>query len=54
MTEIERLCLAAKDCIVQFLPLYNVIISNVHVIDLCSFTCTDVHVKRFYVHEIHA
>ena len=39
---------------VQSLPLYQVIISNVHV---CSFTRTIPHVhgrapKRFYLHEI--
>ena len=39
MTEIERPFLAAKDFntnLIRFLPLYHVIISNMHV---CSFTC---------------
>ena len=46
MTEIEMLFLAPKGFktnLVQFLPLYHVIISNVHV---CSFTCTISHVHR--------
>ena len=44
MTEIERLFLAAKGFninLVHLLPLYHVIISNVH---NCSFTCTISHV----------
>ena len=46
MTEIEGLFLAAKGFninLVQCLPLYYVIISNVHI---CSFTCTISHVNR--------
>ena len=44
MTEIERPFLAAKVSntnLVQFLPLYHVIISNVHII----------HILLFYVHD---
>ena len=38
----------------KFLPLYHVIISNVHVCSLCAQvpTCTDVHLKRLCVHKI--
>ena len=46
MIEIERLFLAAKGFntnLVQCLPPFFVIISNVHV---CSFTCTISHVHR--------
>ena len=46
MTEIEKLFLAAKgfnNNLVQCLPLYYVIISNVHV---CSFMSTISHVHR--------
>ena len=44
MTKIERPFLAANGFntnLVHFLPLYHVIISNMHV---CSFTCTISHV----------
>ena len=46
MTKIERLFLFAQGFntnLVQCLPLYYVIISNVHV---CSFTCRISHVHR--------
>ena len=46
MTEIERPFLVSKGSntnLVQCLPLYYVIISNVH---SCSFTCTIFHVHR--------
>ena len=46
MTELERLFLAAKGFntnLVQCLPPYYVIISNVHI---CSFTCMLSHVHR--------
>ena len=49
-TEVERPFLAVKGFdanLVQFLPPYHVIISNMHIF---SFTCTNVHLKRFYVH----
>ena len=53
MTEEGRPSLAAKGFntnLAQFLPPYHVIASNVHI---CYFTCTisDVHLKRFCVHE---
>ena len=50
MTEIERSFLAAKDFntnLVKCLLPYYVTISNAHI---CSFTCTDVHLKQFCVH----
>ena len=46
------LFLAAKGFntnLVQFLLLYHVIVSNMHVY---SFVCTDVHVKWFYAHKL--
>ena len=51
-TEIEMPFLAVKGFntnLVQFLPLYHVIISNMHV---CSVRCMDVHVKWFCTHKI--
>ena len=56
-TEIKKPFLDTKGFntnLVQFLSPFYVIVSNVHV---CSFTywiptCTDLHLKRFYVHGI--
>ena len=51
-TEIERSFLAAKGFnsnLVQFLLSYHVVICKVQV---CSFMCTDVHIKWFRMYKI--
>ena len=49
----ERPFLGAKGTISKFLPLYHVIISNLHIYSLhAQFpTCTDVHLKQFCMLE---